>query len=320
MNFIKNFRRKGIAIIALLAAAILFTGCNSTGKIPTDAVAVVNGNSISMDEYNKTLSMYKMNYEIQYGKGVLTEETESGLKLLADIKKQIVEKLVLNELIIQEAEKNSLTVKEEEVEAYFGTFAEYMEKNEAFKTFAEEKGIGEDFVKQQIRKDILVSMYMDFYIENLTISDDQAKTFYDENPQSFIKEEVKARHILLDEKPLAEKLLSRIKKGEDFIALAKEYSIEPGADESGGDLGYFPKGAMVPEFENVAFALGKGEISDIVETTFGYHIILVEDIKNETSSFENVKEDLKKYLKETEYKKHVDQLMENAKVQKRENM
>jgi parvulin-like peptidyl-prolyl isomerase len=83
-------------------------------------------------------------------------------------------------------------------------------------------------------------------------------------------------------RPKAEEVLKRARAGEDFVKLAKEFSTEPGAKEKGGDLGWFGHGQMVPEFEQAAFAMKPGEISDIVETKFGYHIIKLEDRKTET--------------------------------------
>ena len=93
-----------------------------------------------------------------------------------------------------------------------------------------------------------------------------------------------AQHPELDSKPnrsKAEEVLKRAKAGEDFTKLAKEFSTEPGAKEKGGDLGWFGHGQMVPEFEQAAFALKPGEISDLVETKFGYHIIKLDDRKTE---------------------------------------
>ena len=89
--------------------------------------------------------------------------------------------------------------------------------------------------------------------------------------------QVQARHILVETREEAEAVLERLDGGEDFAALAEELSQDPGSAQAGGDLGWFPRGVMAPEFEEPAFSLSPGEISDVVETTFGFHIIEVEE-------------------------------------------
>jgi peptidyl-prolyl cis-trans isomerase C len=128
------------------------------------------------------------------------------------------------------------------------------------------------------------------------VSDEEIQTFYRKHQEDF--DQVKARHILFTTRPpqnpqtgestgpapdpeavrrKALEVLQRIKAGEDFAQLAKEYSDDPGSREQGGDLGYFGRGQMTPKFEQAAFDLKPGQVSDLVETPFGFHIIKVEE-------------------------------------------
>jgi peptidyl-prolyl cis-trans isomerase C len=143
------------------------------------------------------------------------------------------------------------------------------------------------------------------------VTEEEAKKFYEENKTEFTQPEtVKASHILFrvnkedSEEVVNQKLKAaqgageRAKKGEDFAALAKELSEEPGAKESGGDLGFFPKDRMVPEFAEVAFNEKVGEISDPVRTQFGWHVIKVTEKKPAgTLPYDEVKGQLMTYLK-----------------------
>ncbi len=148
------------------------------------------------------------------------------------------------------------------------------------------------FMKRQrsLNADYVYFNYKD-YLKEIKITDDKLKDYYALHKKEYEKpERVKASHILIqadasptsptgltDEaaKKLASDLLARLKAGEDFAALAKKYSADPGSRSKGGDLDWFSKGAMVPEFEKAAFALKKGGLSDVVKTQFGYHIIKV---------------------------------------------
>jgi len=170
----------------------------------------------------------------------------------------------------------------------------------------------------------------------LSISDDDAKKFYDENPAKFEEPEmVRASHILLSTKDqstgvelapdkkeakrkLAEELLKRARAGEDFAKLAKEYSEDPGSKDKGGEY-KFPRGQMVPEFESAAFSLGTNQISDVVTTQFGYHIIkLSEKLPARKVELAKVADELKEGLKQQEIQKQLPDFI--AKLKKEANV
>ncbi len=187
---------------------------------------------------------------------------------------------------------------------------------------------------QELTNAVLARKYIEKNLQNkVTVSDAEVQKYYKEHKGQFKREEsVKARHILIrvpqgadkkqwdEAKKKIEGIIARLKKGEDFAKLAKEYSEDPGSKNRGGDLGYFTKGRMVPEFEKAAFALKKGEISGPVKTAFGYHVIKVEDRKPAgEKSFDEVKENIRELLKQQKeaelQKKVLDKLSKKYKVE-----
>jgi peptidyl-prolyl cis-trans isomerase C len=162
--------------------------------------------------------------------------------------------------------------------------------------------------------------------QKVTVSDDELKTYYDSHKDEFKTQEmIKARHILIrvensaseDErkkaKEKAEMCLKKIKDGEDFAKMAGEFSDDPGSKAKGGDLGFFPRGRMVKPFEDAAFSLKPGEISGIVETQFGFHIIKVEEKKDSTiESFDAVKDKLKQKLSQDRTRKELTDFIDKA--------
>jgi peptidyl-prolyl cis-trans isomerase C len=161
-----------------------------------------------------------------------------------------------------------------------------------------------DIIKNEF---IAKSYVQNEIVAKVKVTDKDVEKYYNEHKQEFEKPEtISARHILIAIKPdakdsekqdarkKAEGLLDRIKKGEDFAKLASDYSEDPGSKTRGGDLGTFPRKTMVEEFEKAAFALKPGEVSGVVETQFGYHIIKVDGKKNpEAPAFDSIKEQVK---------------------------
>jgi peptidyl-prolyl cis-trans isomerase C len=172
---------------------------------------------------------------------------------------------------------------------------EFLIDNQLFAEAAEGEKLGEgaDFEKRvnYLKRRALRELYFDKVIKG-SVSDTDARKIYDDQVK-LIKpeEEVSARHILVDSEDRAKELKEKLKGGADFAQLAKENSKDPGSKENGGDLGYFGHGQMVPEFEEAAFKLGKGEVSDPIKTQFGWHLLKVEDKRTrQPPPFETVKD------------------------------
>lgn len=133
--------------------------------------------------------------------------------------------------------------------------------------------------------------YFDHSVKG-SISDADARKFYDSQVAAMpAQEEVHARHILVDSEDTAKEIYEKIAHGADFTQMAKQYSKDPGSKDDGGDLGYFTRGRMVPQFEEAAFKLDKGDVSLPVQSQFGWHLIKVEDKRQrQAPPFEKIKD------------------------------
>jgi peptidyl-prolyl cis-trans isomerase C len=185
--------------------------------------------------------------------------------------------------------------------------------------------LSEATLKSQLEQNMAIERFVDNqFVQKVTVSDKDIKAYYDSHTDSFKKsEQVRASHILIKVDPQADKskkakareklegIQQKVDKGEDFGALAKKHSEGPSASK-GGDLGYFERGQMAKPFEEASFALKPGEVSDIVETRFGYHLIKVTDKKSETTiAYAEIKDKLGEYLKQERVQKEVSLYVEN---------
>jgi len=155
-------------------------------------------------------------------------------------------------------------------------------------------------------------------IAQKSVTEDAMRKVYDEAiKQMAAEEEVRARHILVAQEDEAKTIVADLKKGGSFEEIAKAKSIEPGAKESGGDLGYFSKEQMVPEFADAAFKLEKGKVSDPVQSQFGWHIILVEDKRKKPApTYEQVKDQLESFVARKSQTDLVAKLRTSAKIER----
>ncbi len=165
-------------------------------------------------------------------------------------------------------------------------------------------------LKMQFMEDQLLAKELeDSVLNNLEVGDADLKAYYEEHKDRFsTPAKVKASHILVEDEAEAQALLAKVKGGADFAELAKESSTCP-SSKKGGDLGWFAKGRMDPAFEKAAFELKAGEISEVVKSSFGYHIIKVEDVKAEVvKPFDEVKASVEKIVKREKQESTMDNL------------
>ena len=315
MNFTKDRVRVTIMVL-LVAAALIFTGCQGGNTKKQDsAVAVVNGKAISQEVYNKNLLIFKKNYEGLYGDKVWSVDV-GGRTFLQAVQENVLEKLITDEVIIQHLQKNNVEIDGNEVDKQYQSYTDKIKDQPETVKFLEDNAIHEEFIKDQIRTELYVNAFKQQVVQELDLTDERLKAYYNENLEEYRDIQVKASHILVEKEEEAKELLAKIKAGADFAELATEHSKDPGSAAQGGDLGYFPKGMMVPEFEKAAFSLEPGQVSDIVPTTYGFHIIKVVDRIDEMKKFEDVKEEIRSKLTEEGITNKLEAVKKEQKIEK----
>jgi parvulin-like peptidyl-prolyl isomerase len=281
-----------------------------------DVLAEIKGEKIKKDEVQKEIEKMEKIYK-QFGQRL-------NLKQKQKIAGDILNKLIDKKVITVYAQENKITPDPETVKKQLETFKKSFKKDEDLKKFLEKHNLTEEKLTQTLTERALrETVITKEVIDKIKIDDKDVKKYYDEHQKEFNEEaQVKARHILFKTPKLlpkdatpeqkadfeakdkaakdkAEALLAQIKKNPktDFEKLAKEKSEGPSA-KNGGDLGWFTERRMVKPFAEVAFKLKKGEISEVVKTSFGYHIIKVEDKKDaKLLTFEEVKKRIEDKLK-----------------------
>jgi len=200
------------------------------------------------------------------------------------------------------------------------SFLNELIKRELLYKEALKKGLDKDpeYAKklEDFKKITLVGLLLQKEIEGkVKVSDQEVKDYYEKNKGKFAPvTQIRASHILVKTEEEAKQIEEKLKKGEDFAQLAKKYSIDTATAKNGGDLGYFSKGQMVPEFESAAMSLKPGQVSEPVKTKFGYHIIKVTDKKmGQTVDFDKVKNLISQNLMAEKQKEVFDSYVEGLK-------
>jgi peptidyl-prolyl cis-trans isomerase C len=281
-----------------------------------DVLARVNGEAVTKVDFDRLIKTM----EVSANQPVPAERRD-------EILRQALEQLVTYTVLSQETRARQVTVSEADIDENLKQMRSKFPNEEEFKKALAARGLTLEKFRSDARINMSIGRMMETEMASQPLpSDAQVREFYDKNPDKF--ETARASHILfkVDEKAdeatkkkilaQAEAVLKQVKGGADFAALAKKHSAD-GSAEQGGDLGVFPKGQMVPPFDAAAFSMLPGQVSDIVTTQFGYHIIKVTDRK--PVPFDQVSAKIKEFLTEQQKRERaqafIDSLKQKAKIE-----
>jgi peptidyl-prolyl cis-trans isomerase C len=283
-----------------------------------DVLARVNGEAVNKAEFDRAVGAL----EARNGGPVPAEQRDRILR-------EVLDQIVSYKLLIQESRTRKIAATDAEVDERIKEIQKQFPSEDAFKQMLTSRKTTLDQVRSDIRQDITVQKLITNEIaDKVAVKPEQVTDFYAKNPDQFKQpERVRASHILVmvpkgadpaaktAARTKAADILKEVKAGKDFAALAKEHSQDPGSAQNGGDLGFFQQGQMVGPFNDVAFKLAPGSVSDLVETEFGFHIIKVAEKQTaRTVPLEEVRPKLEQYLERQNREQQTDAFVNGLKA------
>lgn len=291
-----------IVIIAAFGVSIFYgLGQYRTSERRQAYIAQVNNVGISYNQWQDTFQ----NVISRYDSKTLSNMKESEINSL---KNNILQQMINSELLFQKAKKDKIKIFKDDINSEIDKIKEKFSSPEEFNNVLKANKITINQLKDDIKRQLMINKVLDNAKDKINITDDELLEYYNKNKEMFFEpEKVHAQHILVNTKEEAEEILLQLKEGViDFSELAKEKSVGPSA-KNGGDLGFFARGQMVKElkeFEDAAFSLKPSEISNILKTTFGYHIIkCIEKKEAHQNTFKEAEEKISNILR---YQKEVE--------------
>jgi len=263
-------RSLALAAAALASVTLVAAGCGGSDEVPTNAVAVVDGSTVTRAALDELLTRAKLSYAAQK-----RSFPKAGTSEYQTLQTQAVAYLVQRQEYASEAEKLGIQVKDTQIAKKVDQVRkQYFSDNQAkFVQGLKEQGYTEATLREEIRSQLLTEGIYDKVTAAAKVTDADVKSYYAKNKANYSVPESRAvRHILVKTKAEADRIRAELVSGGDFAALAKANSLDPGSKDQGGKL-TVSKGQTVAPFDKAAFSLETNEVSEPVKTQFGYHII-----------------------------------------------
>lgn len=330
---ITSTARKTLAapVALLLATGLFMAGCSKSSDtksgtgdgatLPSGTAATVDGKVITTTEVDQLI-------QVMLQQGVEPDTTSPGSTQDERRRNFALDQLIDRRLVLNEAERRGIGPSPAEIEERFAQFKMNFGLGDSLPPGMDAAGM-----KKNIGDDATISQYFnDVVVDSIQVTSIELEGYFRDNPALFEGgNRVRASHILFmvpqgaapatkaEIRSKALGVLAQAKNGEDFAELARKHSEDPGSGPAGGDLNWFMRGQMVPEFDSVVFSLKEGEIGDLVETQFGYHIIKVTE-KGKPLQFEEIKNDLERMLRQqkaqTSVAAHLQTLKAKARIER----
>lgn len=300
-------------IACMLVLTVLAAGCGEK------VVAKVNGKKITEKEFNTRIEQFILT---QYG---LELESEAGQNFKEMYQKDILENMINEELLLQEATKRETPVDEKKLEESMQQLKAKFPTEKAFEDRLKALKMTKEDLEESFRRSMLIQGLMDEVTKEITAPSTDPKTYYNENKESFLMPEtVDVRHILVNTEKEAKDIIKLLDKGEDFTKLVAEKSLDPSAKENQGLFENIAKDSnFYQEFKDGAFSLKEvGKYTkEPVKSQAGYHIIKLEGKeKQKQLTYDEVKDNLFQYLlnadKDKKFEAFLAELQKNAKIER----
>jgi len=304
-----------VTLVGTLHAQTADQETSTAGK-----AAIVNGVVIQEEEVNRGLLYQQQRMLATTGQVIRPE-------MMTEVRKMLLEDLIDRELLYQQSRKKGVVIEDAQVNEQLDRLKKQYPNEQAFKDGLAEDHLSEDTVKSQIKMKLAVQQFVEKeFGGKVDVSEGEAKAFYDENPQYFTQPEaIRASGILIkvdvksdaakkeEARKKLEDIQKRVQKGEDFAVLAKDFSQDASAAQ-GGDLGTIPRGRMPKALDDAAFSLKPGEVSNVVETELGFHLIKVHEKKPEkVVPFKEAQEKIRQHLTNQKLKQRVEEYLNEVK-------